>query len=266
MRPGAQCWHLNLAVARIALETLRPGHEGLLLGQDTCVSGAEAAVLGAAVGAVATVGVAVVQAVFHQRAEAGRRQEAREATVRHERTTLVRKYLFQLQDAVESFDVRLANWADFGGEEHSERVDPGYWRISTLYVVARALAAERILVLEGVYPQLENASPGLGEFLKRSSVDHAIRNALGGSLFQYHRMALADLAVDREADGFRVVTYTEFRRRCEDVGWGADQLLETTYAALAPLRDDKQRLATLRKSLNRILLRLNEDAGVGRSA
>jgi hypothetical protein len=224
------------------------------------MSGAEAALLGAAIGATTTVAVAIVDAVSRQRAEAARRRESREAAAEQQRqvstaaaeqqrTMLVRRYLFQLQDAVESLDHRLDNWADRGGEEHSERVDPGYWKITMLYALARALGAERILAIEGVYPQLESVTPGLGRFLKKSGVDRAIDECLSESLLHYHRQALADSAVTREPDGFRVVTYTEFRRRCEDVSWALDRLLETAYAALESLKTNKRKIASLRQSL-----------------
>jgi hypothetical protein len=228
------------------------------------MSGAEAALLGAAIGATATVAVAIVGAVSRQRADAARRRESREAAAEHQRearaaaveqqrATLVRRYLFQLQDAVESLDARLDNWAVGGGEEHSERVDPGYWKITMLYALARALGAERILAIEGVYPQLESVRPGLGQFLTKSGVDRAIAKCLGESLFRYHRLALADSAVNREPDGFRVVTYTEFRRRCEDVSWALGRLLETAYAALEPLKTDRKTMSSLRQSLTDIV-------------
>jgi hypothetical protein len=227
------------------------------------MSGAEAALLGAAIGATATVAVAIVDAVARHRAEAARRRESREdaaehqraaraAAVEQQRITLVRRYLFQFQDAVESLDHRLGNWADRGGEEHSERVDPGYWKITMLYALARALGAERILAIEGVYPQLESVTPGLGQFLKESGVDRAIDKRLGESLLHYHRQALADSAVKPEPDGFRVVTYTEFRRRCEDVSWALDRLLEKAYAALEPLKTENEKMASLRQSLTDI--------------
>lgn len=235
------------------------------------MSGAEAALLGAAIGAVATVGVAVVQAVFQQRAEAERRRAGREAAAdqrsearagaaEQERATLMRRYLFQLEDAVISLNERLRNWREQGGEEVSERVDPGYFKNSTLYALARALGAERIMAMEGVYPQIENVSPELGRFLENEGVDVAIRNSLGERLFHYHRLALAESAVERETDGWRVVTYTEFRKRCEDVDWALDGLLEITYTALESLKGDTRKFEALQRSLASIRDRLNNDA------
>jgi hypothetical protein len=237
------------------------------------MSGAEAALLGAAIGAAATVGVAVVQARFQQRGEIERRRDVRESAVaqrreerasaaEQQRATLIRRYLFQLQDAVVSFDERLHNWREQAGEEFSERVDPGYFKNSTLYALARALGAERILVMEGVYPQIESVSPELGRALKNEGVDVALKDSLGQKLFHYHRLALAESAVQRETDGWRVITYTEFRRRCEDVDWALDGLLEIAYTALDSLKGDAPKFDALQTSLASIRDRLTKDSGI----
>src|SRR5436189_4824530 len=110
------------------------------------MSGAVAAIIGAAIGAVATVGGLVAQSLFQRRSDALQRQEAREAEARERRAALARRYLFQLQDAVDSLRYRLDNWAARGGQPWAASVDAGYWEITTLYALARALAAERILM------------------------------------------------------------------------------------------------------------------------
>ena len=63
---------------------------------------------------------------------------------------LAQRYLFQLRDAVDSLDARVENCQDRGGAGFAESRDPGYWQITSLYAIGRALAAERILDLEGV--------------------------------------------------------------------------------------------------------------------
>jgi hypothetical protein len=205
----------------------------------------------------------VIQAVSHDRAEVARRRDEREAAAEQkrearatERATLNHRYLFQLRDAVESLDARLYNWAEGGGEEHSESIDPGYWMITMIYALARALGAERILVIEGVYPQLEKVAPGFGQFLQKSGVERVFDTSLGERLFHYHRLALAESALERDSDGFRVVTYTEFRRRSEDVSWALDRLFETAYAALEPLKIDLEEMSRLRDSLASIVAHL----------
>jgi hypothetical protein len=109
-----------------------------------------AAIIGAAIGAIATAAGVIVQAVLKNRADAQQRREAWENDRERQRRELVQRYLFQLQDAVVSLRSRLKNWAWRGGQAYSESVDPGYWDVTTLYALGRALAAERIFSLEGV--------------------------------------------------------------------------------------------------------------------
>jgi hypothetical protein len=64
----------------------------------------------------------------------------------------------------------------------------------------------------------------------------------------------------RGAGGFRVVTYTQFRRRSEDVSWSLERLFETAYAAIEPLKNDKQAMSRLRGSLGDIRAQLTAAA------
>ncbi len=96
--------------------------------------------------------------MLKNRADAEQRREARESGRERQRRELVQRYLFQLQDAVVSPRLRLENWAWRGGQTVSESVDPGYWDVTILYALGRALAAERILSLEGVYAAIESSS------------------------------------------------------------------------------------------------------------
>src|SRR5215208_123611 len=96
---------------------------------------------------------------------------------------LAQRYLFQLDDAVDSLRYRIRNWAKRSGETFSERRDPGYWRITTLYAFGRALAAERVLALEGVYVQLGR----VGTSFAPRQVEDAAASAMQGRLFYYHR-------------------------------------------------------------------------------
>jgi hypothetical protein len=91
------------------------------------MSDAIAVILGAAIGAIATIGGGLLQTVLRSRADAERRQEAHESEREQRRATLAQRYLFQLQDAL-----------------------------------GRALAAERILSLEGVPAAMDGQFPGLG--------------------------------------------------------------------------------------------------------
>jgi hypothetical protein len=223
------------------------------------MSEALAAIIGAAIGAVATVGGLVAQGVLQRRSDALQRREARELETRERRQAVAHRYLFQLQDAVDSLRYRFENWTGRGGRPWAASVDAGYWEITTMYALARALAAERVLMLEGVYPQLESASPGLGRFLIETSVEGALGANLR-RLFYYHRLALAESALQREADGFRIVTYSEFRRRYEDPSSGLGELLAPAMGAIERI-DDRTMLA-LKQLLDEISEKLGEETGM----
>ncbi|HEY1002618.1 MAG TPA: hypothetical protein VGD83_23555 [Streptosporangiaceae bacterium] len=89
--------------------------------------------------------------------------------------------------------------------------------------MARALGAERILDLEGVYVELQAVSPDETAKLPRHAVEQAITEAFGS--FRYHRMALAEAVLDRSGDEFRLLIYSEFLRRYEDPEWNLKVLL-----------------------------------------
>jgi hypothetical protein len=214
------------------------------------LSGGIAAIIGAAIGAIATAAGVIVQAVRGNRADAVRRREARESDQERQRRELTQRYLFQVQDAVISLRMRLENWAKRGGRRWAESVDPGYWDITTLYALGRALAAERILSLEGVYAAIDQQFPGLAESLRRASVERAVGDRLR-RLFYYHRLALAESMLDRRPEGYRVLLYTEWRRRYEDPSLGLDRLLEPTTASLQGLSPERD-LEQLIKSLDNI--------------
>jgi hypothetical protein len=76
---------------------------------------------------------------------------------------------------VDSLQHRVDNWAHRGGLEFPEGRFPGYWEVTSLYAVARALGAERILDLEGVYVELRAISPDEAAKLPRRAVELAAR-------------------------------------------------------------------------------------------
>jgi hypothetical protein len=198
-----------------------------------------AALIGASIGSIG----AVIAADWRKRkAETSQRREE-----------LVQRYLFQLQDSVESLWYRLDNLARRGGRF----VMPDqYFETTTLYALGRVLAVERLLALEGVYPQLERLYPGLGRFLMEHRVDYA----LGGAFYQYDRLALAEAVMEHGGDRFRASTYLEFRRRYESKDSG-----EGTW--LAPARDAIQSMTEARTHallghLTTIALRISTEANI----
>ena len=212
------------------------------------MSDAIAGLIGALIGGAAAVSGAWLQIRAERQAARTEREAAADKALAEQRElanerrqALARRYLFGLQDATESLRRRLENWADRGGQEVADAADPGYWSITTLYVVARALAAERILALEGVYPALEADLPDLVHFFSSDGVESALDDTLGERLLRYHRMALAEAALERDADGFRVLIYSEFRRRYEDPGWGLQRLLIPATNAFDALTGEQMR-------------------------
>jgi hypothetical protein len=219
------------------------------------MSGAIAGLLGALVGGLAALGGAWLQArstAKLQREEAARqekqRQAERMALLQDRQRILARRYLFQLGDAVDSLRHRVDNWAHRGGLEFSEGRYPGYWEVTSLYAVARALGAERILDLEGVYVELQAVSPGEAVRLPRHAVEDAVTKAFG--FFRYHRLALAESVLDRTGDEFRLLIYSEFLRRYEDPEWNLKSLLEPARQAFSSIHRGK--FETLEQSLGNL--------------
>lgn len=215
--------------------------------------------LGAIVGGLAAIGGSWLQArntARLQREEAAR-QEKQRHTERLEllderRQLLARRYLFQLGDAVDSLRHRVDNWAHRGGLEYSEGRYPGYWEVTSLYALARALGAERILELEGVYVDLQTLASSQADELPRHAVEDAVSRAFG--FFRYHRLALAEAVLDRMGDEFRLLIYTEFLRRYEDDEWNLKTLLEPARQAFASMR--KERFEGLERSLRDVSERI----------
>lgn len=117
--------------------------------------------------------------------------------------------------------------------------------MTSLYAVARALGAERILDLEGVYVELRAISPDEAAKLPRRAVDQAVTEAF--AFFRYHSMALAEAVLNRSGDEFRLLIYSEFLRRYEDPEWNLKPLLEPVRQAISSVQKD--RFETLERSL-----------------
>lgn len=227
------------------------------------MSSAISGLLGAIVGGLAAIGGSWLQAhnaVRLQREEAARQEQLRrtESTAQFQkrRQLLASRYLFQLGDAVSSLSHRVDNWANRGGPRFAESLHPGYWEVTSLYVVARALGAERLLALEGVYVELQELFSDRGKQLPQRAVEEAIRRTFGSDLFYYHRLALAEAVLDRSGDEFRILTYSEFLRRYEDPDWNLKSILSPARQAFESL--SKEKLTKLEDSLRSLARRIRE--------
>jgi|SRR5947209_5326851 len=130
------------------------------------------------------------------------------------RDALLKRYLAQLQDAYESLWFRLRNLAY---ERADIATDPDYLVRTTMYTLGRTLGIERMLSLEGLYPDIWRGFPSLEGILVPRVVDSAVEatTAKRRELQQYDRIGLAEATVERDGEGFRQSTFLEFRRRVD---------------------------------------------------
>ena len=174
---------------------------------------------------------------------------------RERRNVLITRYLAQLQDECESLWYRLENLAY---KSASVASGPKYLVTTTMYTLGRALGLERMLSLEGVYPEIWKRFPQLEKVVSRRRIDSAvgdITKAAGAELQHYDRMALAEAAVERHGEGFRPSTFLEFRRRIE----GPDRVWwEPARRSVAMLQDSKDRVKPLMDALVDLAVALAE--------
>ena len=211
---------------------------------------------GALVGGLAAVGGAALQArSAEQRAreEADRREKEAKSREREAFRMITRRYLFQLPEAVDSLHYRVRNWAHEYGREVTEPSAPEYWGQSTLYAFARALGAERVLALEGVYVELKRTSHPLAQFQVQQAFEQVLK---GRHVFFYHLLTLAESALDRGPDGFYLLTYTEFRQRYEDEQSGLQVYLKPVAKALSELSGNE--VAPMLKPLSEVRKQLDQ--------
>jgi hypothetical protein len=129
------------------------------------------------------------------------------------RKTITDRYLLQLQDSIESLWFRLDSIKGRGG---GLIMDNLYYEESTLYALGIVFAYNRILLLEGIYSQVELLIPSLGTFLKEK-----LRNIESGmdSKFRFrtpfYRLALADSVLQRQNGKPQTSTYLEFKEKYE---------------------------------------------------
>ena len=107
------------------------------------------------------------------------------------------------------------------------------------------------LALEGIYLDLEALCPDSRAGLPARGRGCPARRRRR-ALLPYDRLALSEAVLDRVHDGFRLLVYSEFRRRYEDRAW--NRLLEPARAALTSLT--QQQLKSLERSLGGVKQRI----------
>jgi hypothetical protein len=219
----------------------------------------EAATIGSAlIGAVVgSVGASIINDWLSRRTERRRIYEK-----------VVQEYLLQLQDAIESLWHRFHNIEKLGGKI---TMDNTYFETTTLYVLARVLAFKHVIILEGVYYNVERIKPGLGIFLrnKLEALDKRLDNmnyeinTKGSPFFRYDRQILAESVMNWEADRSRIGTFIDFKQSYD----AADSRIKLT---LTPAREfvlalDSSNVSVIRKLLSDIALRLESETGISSS-
>jgi hypothetical protein len=195
-------------------------------------------VLDAVMAVVAVLAGALATFVFQQ----WRAQQER-------RDVLLKRYLAQLQDACESLWYRLRNLAYQGADSVTS---PDYLVTTTMYTLGRALGIERMLALEGLYPEIWARFPTLNSILRRRTVDEAVQAMTKEKieLQHYDRVSLAEAVVEQDAEGLRQSTFLEFRRRVdgsEQEWWQPARKSVTSLVnskdVVAPLMSELKKLA-----------------------
>jgi hypothetical protein len=153
------------------------------------------------------------------------------ASARRDGGPFVRQYLFELQDATEALWHRLYNLAYESGR--SVMTDD-YLEETTVYALGRVLAADRVLTLEGMYPEVAEFYRELGKTLqgRRLSVAFALPD-----FQQYDRIALGEAVLEREEGRFRTITYLAFASRYGGEAGGTARWLEKAKKAVRKLAD-----------------------------
>jgi hypothetical protein len=137
-------------------------------------------------------------------------RSARNAEAESRRERLTSRYLYQLQDAADSLWFRLDNLSQRSGAPVMDAHDRLYREVTTVYALGRLLAVQRMLTLDGIWPELTRYRSIAGLLH-----DLTLEDAWPSGLFHYDRIALGEAVLERDSEGLRTSTYLEFRRRYE---------------------------------------------------
>jgi hypothetical protein len=129
---------------------------------------------------------------------------------------LIHRYLLQVQDVVESLWYRFDNVKNRGGKVIMQQE---YYEKSTLYALACLLAYKRILLLDGVYSQMQQlkrkSSFGISLKEKLYDIDKEM-DKIGVQFYNYDRLSLAESVIKRVNGNLNLSTYLEFTERYID--------------------------------------------------
>jgi hypothetical protein len=126
------------------------------------------------------------------------------------RNMIVYKYLIQLQYAI----VHLRFTLDYRRKHLQES---WFDAVSTLYVFGCVLAHHRIMLLEGVYSQIETVYPAYGDELVKGLelFGFSLVETRKSKLYRYEAIALGDALIEWKDSTVIVPTYLEFKEKYE---------------------------------------------------
>jgi hypothetical protein len=132
------------------------------------------------------------------------------------RQKIVHRYLLQLQDATDLFQDRLRNLFNLERRPEYNEADDSeqYYTQTTLYTMGSVLAYKRILLLDGVYPQIDRVIKEQLSKLDCCIADISKNNERG--FYIYDRQALAEAIMERREDYWQSCTFLDFKKRYED--------------------------------------------------
>jgi hypothetical protein len=178
--------------------------------------------------------------------------------IKSTRNVLVNRYLTQHQSTFELLADRLDHLLNRYG--HAV-MTPDYFCLTTLYALACPLAMERILMLEGVYPQIKEYDKTLYSDLAKLNLDVQLKDF---SFHTYDRLSLAECAMERDNLGLRLASCSEFRAQYEMAVTRHDEWLVSacTFVDLIEHEDRREKIERIIKSLESTVRLLSRHTGI----
>lgn len=184
-------------------------------------------------------------------------QRKSEKSQSHE--NMVQRYLLQLQDSVESLWYRCHNLKNRGGRFV---MSDTYFEMTMLYALGRVLAYNRIMLLDGIYSEIERHKKDLGDYLrtKLNKIENDLDAIRGLKFYRYDRLALAEAVMNVEQDRRQIRTYLEFRQRFDDPTSLLQKLLEPACTFIAGLQGEH--VESIMKELKEIADTLSDETKI----
>jgi hypothetical protein len=177
---------------------------------------------------------------------------------------VVEKYLLQLQDSVDLLWYRFRNLRDSGGRHV---MTDTYFETTMLYALGKVFAFKHILIVEGVYANIERVKPNLGDFLKdkldemdKKYDDLNWQNQLEIKFYRYDRQTLAETIMQKDEDHLQTSTFLDFRKRYNNTNSDIKEILVSAREFIYALK--RNQVDDLMKYLHDIADRLEKETGI----